>query len=240
MVRMRLRADPHWVTAPKVWGKEVMADLASRKWARIVCAPDTHTSDCAPPLRDVVQRCLPEPDGNRRSPTAADDHLMGRHGGGSEKHTNAGDDGDRSSESIVGERQVQAYACIRALPPRPFPWRARVLAGCCLQVSSKGCPFAAGGTGKAGQHARVAEELQRRAQRAHIRQVGKRTPNPEPRLLHVLTDELLVVASRSKSTRCAPLSSQAKARAILGPTQRPLAHQTRTRPTLFARHALLP
>jgi hypothetical protein len=158
-----------------------MADLASRKSARIVCAPDTHTSGCALPLRDVVQRCLPEPDGNRRSPTAADDHLMGRHCGASEKHTNAGNNGDRSSESIVGERQVQAYACKRALPPRPFPWRARVLAGCCLQVSSKGCPFAAGGTGKAGKRARVAEEFQRRAQRAHIRQVGKRTPHTRSR-----------------------------------------------------------
>ena len=51
----------------------------------------------------------------------------------------------------------------------------------------------------------MAEELQRRAQRTHICQVGKRTPNPEPRLLHELTDELLVVASVELNPVCSPL-----------------------------------
>ena len=70
-----------------------------------------------------------------------------------------------------------------------------MLAGCYLQVSTKGCPFAACGTGEAEQRAKVTEELQRRTQRIRTCQVGKRTPYPEPRLLHELTDELLLASS---------------------------------------------
>jgi hypothetical protein len=88
---------------------------------------------------------------------------------------------------------------------RPFPWLAHVLAGCCLQVSSKGCPFAACGTCEAEQPVKVAEELQRWAQHLRTFAVGTRTPSPEPRLLHELTDELQVTASDEVNPVCSPL-----------------------------------
>ena len=51
----------------------------------------------------------------------------------------------------------------------------------------------------------MAEALQRRAQRSRTCQVGKLTLYPEPRLLHELTDELLVTASAETNLVCSPL-----------------------------------
>ena len=98
-----------------------MADSTLPKRSQIDCAPGTHTSAAAPPLRDVVQRRLQEHAIAGRALKATDHLPNGDTGDGAGMQANAAEFGPDDSEAIVHQPHVQDEPSTRALRPRSLP-----------------------------------------------------------------------------------------------------------------------